>query len=118
MDATRRNYLIPSMKRRPPQIAGVFYLKQIIMKKLVLVSALAIGLFSCQKEVVTQQPVKNCNCDRIVKIVAYTIIGTPSNPKPTNHATIYTVNDCTNFNDWDEWKSTEYKYFKKVGDCK
>ena len=29
---------------------GAFLFKQIIMKKLVLVSVLAIGLFSCQKE--------------------------------------------------------------------
>jgi hypothetical protein len=99
-------------------VIGAFLFKQIIMKKLVLVSVLAIGLFSCQKEEVVQQPVKNCNCDRIVKIVAYTIIASTPQGKPTNHATIYTVNDCTNFNDWDEWKSTEYKYFKKVGDCK
>ena len=98
----------------------VFYLNKLIMKKVVLVSALAIGLFSCQKEEVTPHPVapvKNCNCDRIVKIVAHTIISSTPQGKPTNHATIYTVNDCTNFNDWDEWKSTEYKYFKKVGDC-
>ena len=31
-------------------LIGAFYLKQIIMKKLVLVSSLAIGLFSCQKQ--------------------------------------------------------------------
>jgi hypothetical protein len=89
------------------------------MKKLVLVSALAIGLFSCQKEEVTPQPVtpvKNCGCDRIVKIIQYTVIGSPGESN-TNHATIYTVNDCTNFNDWNEWKSKESKYYKKVGDC-
>lgn len=96
------------------------------MKKLVLVSALAIGLFSCQKEEVIPQPVtpvKNCNCDRIAKIIQYTIIGDaqakPNTPqsKPTNHATIYTVNDCTNLNDYHSWYSTESKYYKKVGDC-
>jgi len=90
------------------------------MKKLVLVSALAIGLFSCQKEEVTPQPVtpvKNCGCDRIAKIVSYTIIGTPERPEPTNHATIYTVNDCTYLNDWHNWKGVGYKYSKKVGEC-
>ncbi len=90
------------------------------MKKIILVSVLAIGLFSCQKEEVTPQPVtpvKNCNCDRVAKIIAYTIIGTPEKPEPTNFATIYTVNDCTNWNDWHSWSSKEYKYYKKVGDC-
>jgi hypothetical protein len=94
--------------------------------KTILLIITAITLISCKKEIITQQPttpVKNCNCDKIVKIIQYTIIGDaqakPDSPqsKPTNHATIYTVNECTNFNDWHEFKSKEVKYYKKIGDC-
>lgn len=90
------------------------------MKRIILITTTLITLISCNKETITQQPTtqpKNCNCDKIVKIIQYTIIGTPESPQPTNHATIYTVNECTNFNDWHEFKSKEIKYYKKIGDC-
>jgi hypothetical protein len=84
------------------------------MKKLVLVSALAIGLFSCQKEVVTKQPVKNCNCDRIVNIVRakYDYAG-----HQKYWATITTVNDCSNWQKQYEYESIYSIYSKKEGDC-
>ena len=88
------------------------------MKKLVLVSALAIGLFSCQKEEVTPQPVtpvKSCNCDRIVNIVRakYSHPGHPN----TFWATITTVNDCSNWQKQYSYESNYSIYSKKEGDC-
>jgi hypothetical protein len=88
------------------------------MKKLILVSALAIGLFSCQKEEVTPQPVtpvKNCNCDRIVNIVRakYSFPG----HQTTYFATITTVNDCSNWQKQYEYESYYSIYSKKEGDC-
>ena len=88
------------------------------MKKLVLVSALAIGLFSCQKEEVTPQPVtpaKNCGCDRIVNIVRAKY----SHPGHTTKyfATITTVNDCSNWQKQYEYESIYSIYSKKEGDC-
>ena len=89
------------------------------MKTIILIIT-AITLISCKKETITQQPttpVKNCNCDRIAKIIQYTIIASTPQGKPTNHATIYVVNECTNLNDYHSWYSTESKYYKKIGDC-
>ena len=85
------------------------------MKKLVLVSALAIGLFSCQKEEVTPQPVtpaKNCGCDRIVNIVRAKY----SHPGHTTKyfATITTVNDCSNWQKQYEYESIYSIYSKKA----
>jgi len=85
------------------------------MKKLVFLSALAIGLFSCQKEEVTKQPVKNCGCDRIVNIVRakYSYPGHPN----TYWATITTVNDCSNWQKQYEYESNYSIYSKKEGEC-
>ena len=62
------------------------------MKKILLISLLIIG---CKKEVVTtktSEPVKDCSCDRVVKISKFNTVG------ETNMVTCYiwTVNDCTN----------------------
>ena len=84
------------------------------MKKLVLVSALAIGLFSCQKEEV-KPIVKNCGCDRIVNIVRakYSYPGHPN----TFWATITTVNDCSNWQKQYSYESNYSIYSKKEGEC-
>jgi hypothetical protein len=88
------------------------------MNKVIIILATALSLLSCEKEEVSKVPLaKNCDCYRIVKIVEYSVIGTSENPQTTNHATIYTINDCTNWNEWYEWKSVGRKYPQNIGDC-
>lgn len=57
------------MKRRPPQIAGVFYLKQIIMKKIILSVAaiLTLGLNSFAQECNVKAVVDEYTGDRTIQ---------------------------------------------------
>lgn len=89
------------------------------MKKVVLVLATALTLFSCEKEI-KKTPTTNCDCDRVAKIQfgGYET-GTPSNYNVPvyNVYNVTTVNDCSHLNQ--SFGVTEYNSnsLPKIGEC-
>lgn len=81
------------------------------MNKLII---LAFVLSSCTKEVVTKEPIKDCNCDRIVNIVRAKY---DYNGHKKFWATITTINDCSNWQKQFNYIDTMAQYYKKEGDC-
>ena len=67
------------------------------MKKLLLLT-LAIGMMACSNdEAVTtpQPPPLDCNCDKVVEVATFNVVGTPQNPAITLHSVYTTINVCT-----------------------
>jgi hypothetical protein len=73
------------------------------MKKIFSILAIAL-LASCTKE---EEP-KDCNCDRVVSVMAVNIQNAPKQGK------FYTVNDCTNL----QRLNSYYGTVPKEGTCK
>ena len=88
------------------------------MKKFILVLGLAT-LFSCEKEEVALKK-EDCDCDRVFK-VERTIYKTSNNGNGSVSVyqcyNIYTVNDCSKFNDVKEYIDYEGKKVPEIGSC-
>jgi hypothetical protein len=88
------------------------------MKKLFLI-ALAIGMIACSQDDSsnnTEEP--NCNCDRIVQINTFNVIGTPQNPATNYHSVYTTINDCTQIQREKTFNTTNPNLVPRLGDCK
>ena len=97
------------------------------MKKVLLVLGLAT-LFSCQKEEInsseqsSQEVQQDCNCDRIVSIKVFNMIGdAQSGTSSYFWCHITTINDCNKMQKFREFNYSKDYYTKeqlpKVGDC-
>jgi hypothetical protein len=86
------------------------------MKKLALLF-LAVLFISCSAEESTQ-PVVDCNCDRIVQINTFNVVGTPQNPALNYYSVYTTINDCTQIQREKTHNTTNPDLVPKIGDCK
>ena len=91
------------------------------MKRELLVLGLA-SMFSCEKENVSQsnnQTVEDCNCDRIVDIKKFYIVGDAqsSDPSGTYYCPITTINDCNKMQKFRDFHFKNEYNIPKVGDC-
>lgn len=87
------------------------------MKKLLLLT-LAIGMMACSNDESREETTPDCNCDRIVQINTFNVVGTPQNPA-TNYYSVYTtINDCTQIQREKTHNTTNPDLVPKIGDCK
>jgi hypothetical protein len=87
------------------------------MKKLALLSVLLI--IGCSSDEVTNPtPPVDCNCDRIVQINTFNVVGTPQNPALNYHSVYTTINDCTQIQREKTHNTTNPDLVPKIGDCK
>ena len=84
------------------------------MKKVLI--AVALLIVGCAKEEVKKEPVKDCNCDRIVRVLpGFDIIG--QNGQIHHGGGAITINDCTGEQKkWGNGNGTS-EFNKKVGEC-
>lgn len=88
------------------------------MKKIALILAAAL-IFGCSADEAptTTPPVADCNCDRVVEVSTFTIVGTPTNP--TNyHSTFITINDCTQIQRSKTHNTNNLSLVPKIGECR
>lgn len=84
------------------------------MKKLIIAAALL--MVGCQKEEVKKEPVKDCNCDRIVRVLpGFDIIG--QNGQIHHSGGAITINDCSGEQRQFGNRTPQYRFSQKVGDC-
>lgn len=79
------------------------------MKKLVLILGITSTLFSCTKD---EEPVKNCECNRVVEVLTMSVVGTTSGK--TTYYKYTTINDCTGIQRSSGWSSQSVS----KGDCR
>jgi hypothetical protein len=89
------------------------------MKKLLLFT-LAIGMVACsQEEPQTNNPDEpNCNCDRVVEVFTFNIVGTPENPAINYYSRYTTINDCTQIQREKTFNTTNPSLSPQVGQCR
>ena len=81
------------------------------MKKLALV-ILGLTLFSCTPDKIEEKK-KDCNCNRVVSVVSFNLIGSGSSPGTTMYQ-YTTINDCTGLQRDSGWSNQSVK----KGQCK
>ncbi len=89
------------------------------MKKILLLSLIAL---SCNKELDTpsnETVVENCNCDRIVSIKKFYIVGDAqsNDPSGTYSCHITTINDCNKMQKFRSFSFKNESSIPKVDEC-
>lgn len=87
------------------------------MKKIALILAATL-IFGCSADDTSTEPQANCNCDRVVEVTTFNVIGTPQNPAITYHSIITTVNDCTQVQKTKTFDTTNQLAIPKKGECR
>ena len=88
------------------------------MKKLLLLSVLFIAT-SCSKTANEEKVLTaDCNCDRIVALTTFNILGTPMNPAITYHTVYTTINDCSQIQKQKTHNTTFTSAIPKLGECR
>ena len=89
------------------------------MKKVFLLFSIVV--FSCSQEETPQRnnpDEPNCDCDRVVEVSTFSIIGTPQNPA-TNYYSIYTtINDCTQIQREKTFTTINPNLSPQLGQCR
>jgi len=85
------------------------------MKKLLLLGMFAV--ISCSKPE-SEEVKTDCNCDRIVEIVNYNIVGNAQSPALKYYSNYTTINDCTQIQRSKTSSTTNKSLIPKKGQCK
>lgn len=86
------------------------------MNKYILI--LALFLFSCsnnEEEIINSL---DCECDRVVQVQTFNIVGTPQNPATVYHTVYTTINDCTEIQKEKEFNTTNSNFIPKLNECR
>lgn len=90
--------------------------KEYTMKKILLV----LGMFtaiSCSKAKV-DEPIVDCNCDKVVEKTTFNVIGTPQNPGVTYHTVYTTINECSHIQKQKTFDTKDVSLIPAIGQCK
>lgn len=87
------------------------------MKKLLLI-LLAIFTLACSREEEEQQNNLDCNCDRVVEVNTFNIVGTPQNPATVYHSVYITINDCSGIQRQKTFDTTNINQVPRIGQCR
>ena len=88
------------------------------MKKLLLFT-LAIGILACsQEDSSNNQDEPNCNCDRVVQVSTFNVVGTPQNPAINYYSVYTTINDCTQIQREKTFNTIDPSLSPLVGQCR
>lgn len=88
------------------------------MKKLLVLALLALA--SCSPETATEDvtPTPNCDCDRVVEVFTFVVVGTPENPALNYVSRYTTINDCTQIQKTKSYTTTNPDLSPKVNQCR
>ena len=88
------------------------------MKKIIL-TVFALTLFSCNSDDLALDPNQpDCDCDRVVELNRFNIVGTPENPATVILTIYYTINDCTQVQKRKEHSTTNPNTSPQLGQCR
>ncbi len=88
------------------------------MKKILLLTLLSFIVACSKDEAPLAKPSQDCNCDRIVEVSTFNVVGTASTPSISYYSIITTINDCTKIQRNKNNTTTFFEQIPKVGDCK
>jgi hypothetical protein len=88
------------------------------MKKLLLLLAIVISMMGCTSDETVQEEQLNCNCDRVVQVNTFNVIGTPENPALNYYSVYTTINDCTQIQREKTFTTTNPQLSPTLGQCR
>jgi hypothetical protein len=86
------------------------------MKKVLLVLGVFVML-SCSKSKV-DEPIVDCNCDKVVQKTTFNVVGTVQNPAITFHTVYTTINECTKIQKSKTHNTTNSSLIPAIGQCR
>lgn len=87
------------------------------MKKLALL-LLAVLFISCSTDEASSNNEPDCNCDRVLEVNTFTIVGTPQNPALNYYSVYVTINDCTQIQRQKTFTTTNPNLSPKLNECR
>ena len=87
------------------------------MKKLALL-LLAVLFISCSTDEASSNNEPDCNCDRVVEVNTFTVVGTPQNPALNYYSVYTTINDCTQIQRQKTFTTTNPNLSPKLNECR
>lgn len=87
------------------------------MKKLALL-LLAVLFISCSADEASSNNEPDCNCDRVVEVNTFTVVGTPQNPALNYYSVYTTINDCTQIQRQKTFTTTNPNLSPKLNECR
>jgi len=87
------------------------------MKKY-LVLALAIGMVACSNDDQPETPQQNCDCDKVVEVATFNVVGTPQNPAMNYYSVYTTINVCTQIQRQKTFTTTVSSQSPQLGQCR
>jgi hypothetical protein len=95
------------------------------MKIYLLIISFAALSFSCnQDEPQSNEPQSNnpdetdCECDRVVEVNTFQVVGTPENPALNYYSVYTTINDCTQIQRQKNFTTTDPSMSPLLGQCR
>ena len=84
-----------------------------------LVLALAIGMVACSNDDQPETPPQtNCDCDKVVEVATFNIVGTPQNPAMNYYSVYTTINVCTQIQRQKTFTTTVSSQSPQLGQCR
>ena len=89
------------------------------MKKLALLFLAALFISCSADEVSTNNDEEtNCDCDRVVEVNTFQVIGTPENPALNYYSVYTTINDCTQIQRQKTFTTTNPNFTPQLNQCR
>lgn len=87
------------------------------MKKYILI--LLVLFFSCSNNENEQElNTLDCECDRVVSVSTFNVIGTLQNPQISYYSVYTTINDCTQIQREKTFTTTNANFSPKLNECR
>ena len=87
------------------------------MKKLLLIT-LAVSISACSSDQQEESTQPNCDCDRVVEVNTFQIVGTPQNPTISYYSVYTTINDCTQIQRQKNYTTTDPSMSPQLNQCR
>ena len=87
------------------------------MKKIFSIILLSIVLSSCSKSSPTEVT-PDCNCDKVVEVATFNVVGTPQQPALQYHSVYTTINECTHIQKSKTYDTTDATLIPTKGQCR
>lgn len=89
------------------------------MKKILLL-LLSFVLLSCNPDESDEQvaPPLDCDCDKVVEVATFNVVGTPQNPAMNYYSVYTTINVCTQIQRQKTFTTTVSSQSPQLGQCR
>jgi hypothetical protein len=78
----------------------------------------AIGMVACSIPQQEQVDEPDCDCDKVVQVTTFNVVGTPQNPAVNYHSVYTTINECTQIQKQKTFDTTNQSLIPQINQCR